>query len=398
MPSRSASAAGERERLGRRARHRRAGALEAHTAGGRTVWSGWSPKRRHAGVRQRGQRRGAARVAHERRGGRHRLGGGRDLGVGHAQHDRVAARGALAAAERALDLDAGVAKRRARARCRPGRRRLCPPAAGSLRLSSGLGSFPCRSTPSSGSGRRLEDTHERCRQPQVLGLGPCSHAAQRSAARSSSSCTGRRPRASAARSSKTRTKVVFGSGNADADLMFVGEAPGMHEDQQGLPFVGRAGQLLNKLLEEIGLAREDVFIANVLQSRPPGNRDPAAGRDRRLQAVPAPQDRADRAAGDLHARQLLDQAAHALAARDHERARAPAGARARRPPAARLPALPSRRRRCAARRRSRSCARTSRGSRRCSRSRRRCRSAPWRRWPRRRAAPAEPETPPTLFD
>jgi uracil-DNA glycosylase len=54
---------------------------------------------------------------------------------------------------------------------------------------------------------------------------------------------------------KTRTKVVFGSGNADADLMFVGEAPGMHEDQQGLPFVGRAGQLLNKLLEEIGLTR-----------------------------------------------------------------------------------------------------------------------------------------------
>jgi uracil-DNA glycosylase len=74
--------------------------------------------------------------------------------------------------------------------------------------------------------------------------------------------------------SKTRTKVVFGAGNADADLMFVGEAPGMHEDQQGLPFVGRAGQLLNKLLEEIGLTRDDVFIANVLQSRPPGNRDP----------------------------------------------------------------------------------------------------------------------------
>jgi uracil-DNA glycosylase family 4 len=74
--------------------------------------------------------------------------------------------------------------------------------------------------------------------------------------------------------SKSRTKVVFGAGNADADLMFVGEAPGMHEDQQGLPFVGRAGQLLNSLLEEIGLSREDVFIANVLQSRPPGNRDP----------------------------------------------------------------------------------------------------------------------------
>src|SRR3954463_15160237 len=72
----------------------------------------------------------------------------------------------------------------------------------------------------------------------------------------------------------TRTNVVFGSGNADAGLMFVGEAPGMHEDQQGLPFVGRAGQLLTKLLEEIGMSREDVFIANVLQSRPPGNRDP----------------------------------------------------------------------------------------------------------------------------
>jgi len=73
---------------------------------------------------------------------------------------------------------------------------------------------------------------------------------------------------------ETRTKAVFGAGNADADLMFVGEAPGAEEDRQGLPFVGRAGQLLNQLLGEIGLAREDVFIANVLKSRPPGNRDP----------------------------------------------------------------------------------------------------------------------------
>ena len=72
----------------------------------------------------------------------------------------------------------------------------------------------------------------------------------------------------------TRTKVVFGAGNADADLMFVGEAPGAEEDRQGLPFVGRAGQLLNQLLGEIGLAREDVFINNVLMCRPPGNRDP----------------------------------------------------------------------------------------------------------------------------
>jgi DNA polymerase len=71
-----------------------------------------------------------------------------------------------------------------------------------------------------------------------------------------------------------RTKVVFGAGNADAGLIFVGEAPGAEEDRQGLPFVGRAGQLLNRMLEEIGLKREDVFIANILKSRPPGNRDP----------------------------------------------------------------------------------------------------------------------------
>jgi uracil-DNA glycosylase len=71
-----------------------------------------------------------------------------------------------------------------------------------------------------------------------------------------------------------RTKVVFGSGNADADLMFVGEAPGMHEDLQGLPFVGRAGKLLEELLAEVGLRRSDVFITNVLLCRPPGNRDP----------------------------------------------------------------------------------------------------------------------------
>lgn len=67
---------------------------------------------------------------------------------------------------------------------------------------------------------------------------------------------------------------MFGAGNADADLMFVGEAPGASEDQQGLPFVGRAGQLLNHLLAEIGIERSDVFITNVICCRPPGNRDP----------------------------------------------------------------------------------------------------------------------------
>ena len=71
-----------------------------------------------------------------------------------------------------------------------------------------------------------------------------------------------------------RTKVVFGAGNADADLMFVGEAPGRDEDLQGLPFVGRAGKLLDQLLNEVGLERSDVFVTNVLKSRPPGNRDP----------------------------------------------------------------------------------------------------------------------------
>ena len=75
----------------------------------------------------------------------------------------------------------------------------------------------------------------------------------------------------------TRQTVVFGAGNADADLMFVGEAPGANEDKQGLPFVGQAGRLLDTLLGEIGLARGDVFIANTLMCRPPGNRDPLPG-------------------------------------------------------------------------------------------------------------------------
>ena len=71
-----------------------------------------------------------------------------------------------------------------------------------------------------------------------------------------------------------RTQVVFGNGNPDADLMFVGEAPGFHEDKQGFPFVGQAGKLLDQLLTGIGLSRDLVFVANVLKCRPPGNRDP----------------------------------------------------------------------------------------------------------------------------
>jgi DNA polymerase len=73
---------------------------------------------------------------------------------------------------------------------------------------------------------------------------------------------------------RTRTQAVFGVGNRAARWMIIGEAPGAEEDRQGEPFVGRAGQLLNSMLQAIGLAREDVFIANILKSRPPGNRDP----------------------------------------------------------------------------------------------------------------------------
>jgi DNA polymerase len=76
--------------------------------------------------------------------------------------------------------------------------------------------------------------------------------------------------------SQTRTQVVFGTGDPAADLMFVGEAPGHDEDVQGEPFVGRAGKLLTQMIEEIGLRRADVYIANVLKCRPPGNRDPEA--------------------------------------------------------------------------------------------------------------------------
>ena len=78
------------------------------------------------------------------------------------------------------------------------------------------------------------------------------------------------------RLSQGRTQVDFGVGDSAADLMFVGEAPGFHEDQQGKPFVGQAGKLLDKLLAGIGLYRSTVYIANVLKCRPPGNRDPGA--------------------------------------------------------------------------------------------------------------------------
>jgi uracil-DNA glycosylase len=76
------------------------------------------------------------------------------------------------------------------------------------------------------------------------------------------------------RLSSGRTQVVFGTGNPQADIMFVGEAPGCYEDRQGEPFVGAAGKLLTELLQSVGLRREDIFIANVIKCRPPNNRDP----------------------------------------------------------------------------------------------------------------------------
>ncbi len=76
------------------------------------------------------------------------------------------------------------------------------------------------------------------------------------------------------RLAETRTNVVFGAGSPDADVIFIGEGPGQQEDEQGLPFVGRSGQLLEQLLGEIGLTRDDVYITNVVKCRPPKNRDP----------------------------------------------------------------------------------------------------------------------------
>lgn len=73
---------------------------------------------------------------------------------------------------------------------------------------------------------------------------------------------------------RTRTHAVPGNGNTTADIMFIGEGPGWHEDRQGLPFVGAAGQFLNEMLETIGLSRTDVYVTNVVKCRPPGNRDP----------------------------------------------------------------------------------------------------------------------------
>jgi DNA polymerase len=110
---------------------------------------------------------------------------------------------------------------------------------------------------------------------------------------------------------KTRTQGVFGVGNRAAQWMVIGEAPGADEDRQGEPFVGRAGQLLNSMLKAIGLPREHVFIANILKSRPPNNRDPKPEEVQACIPLPVPPDRAgqpeaDPCVGRIAAQTLLE--------------------------------------------------------------------------------------------
>ena len=127
-----------------------------------------------------------------------------------------------------------------------------------------------------------------------------------------------------------RNTVVFGTGDPDADLMFVGEAPGFNEDKQGKPFVGQAGKLLDKLLAEIGLERRQCFIANVLKCRPPGNRDPQpaeieACEGHLFRQIELIQPRVVCSLGNFATKLLSGQPGG-----HHEGARSPAGARARR--------------------------------------------------------------------
>lgn len=133
----------------------------------------------------------------------------------------------------------------------------------------GVQSVPLRPIPPHGADRRRGDaaavgagssaaeTAEKAEQLQALDVGEVQ------------ACT-------KCHLSETRTKTVFGQGNAAARLVFVGEAPGYEEDRQGVAFVGRAGQLLTRMIAAMGLSRDDIFICNVLKCRPPGNRDPSA--------------------------------------------------------------------------------------------------------------------------
>ena len=135
-------------------------------------------------------------------------------------------------------------------------------------------------------------------------------------------------------------RVRIGQRRRGADVRRRG--PRRRGGSPGQAFVGRAGKLLDSLLEEIGLGRDETFVANVLKCRPPGNRDPLPGGDRGVQPVALPPDRADRPARGLHAGKLRHQAAHREPGGDHQGPRGPADPRARRAAGAALPDLPSR--------------------------------------------------------
>ena len=140
--------------------------------------------------------------------------------------------------------------------------------------------------------------------------------------------------------SETRSRVVFGSGDPDAELMLVGEAPGFQEDQGGAPFAGQAGELLERLLAGIGFDRDDVYLANVLKCRPPQNRDPLESEIAVVRAAPLPAGRARSPSRRCDARQLRNEAPFRASLRDHARSRAGARGRARRHDRRALPALP----------------------------------------------------------
>ena len=249
----------------RRAVHGRARAAQhARVAAGRrrtSAGAARSPRGRRA-PRARWRRSSGRAAGRRARSPRPR----RDLAVGHAQqHDLGAGRDRLAAPQRRARPRAprpapcrDAPRRRWRRQAVPGGSS-GPVLASRYRLSHMLVPHDAGNPPDSAVPGGI--------------LAPCP--AQRSGARSSRP-SGSRPRrcTRCPQLAAARTTVVFGSGNADADLMFVGEAPGANEDKQGLPFVGQAGRLLDTLLGEIGLTRGDVFVCNMLKCRPPGNRDP----------------------------------------------------------------------------------------------------------------------------
>ena len=323
-----------------------------------------------------GQRRGPARVPDQRRRTARRQSPRAPISPSGTQRITAAAgRRRLAAAERALDRRrrTPAARRLARVPSRPApmtaTRLASRPAGCSSRVNrwSIAPAGPLRWSVAASSSRIPVGSPS----PPVPRL--CAHAV---ATRSGAARGARRPLPRGVRlpplpAPREPHRVVFGNGNADADLMFIGEGPGQQEDVQGLPFVGRAGKLLDQLLEEIGLSRADVFVANVVKCRPPGNRDPQP-------------DEIDSCRPYLHRQiELIEprlictlgkfamQARHAHAPRHHGGARQARGARARRSDGARVSRSSTRPPRCARPGRSTSCATPSPASRRCSRSRRR---------------------------